>query len=82
MTIPESNMTIHLESVTAEMLLTNGDNGSEVTIYDCLPQYDLGPTTYVSEGYSTGYMSPNWCWGQGLSTESIELRDNLSAGNI
>jgi len=82
LTIPESNMTIHLESVTAEMLLTNGSNASEVTIYDCIPQYDLGPTTYASESYAVGYMSPNWCWSQGLTSESIELRDDLSASNI
>ena len=82
LTIPESNTTVHLESVTAEMLLTNGENASEVTIYDCIPQYDLGPTTYASESFATGYMSPNWCWGQGLTSESIELRDNLSAANI
>ena len=80
--IPESNTTIHLESVTAEMLLTNGDNASEVTIYDCIPQYDLGPTTYSTEAYAEGYMSPGWCWIQGLVSESIELRDSLSAGNL
>lgn len=82
LTIPESNSTVHLESVTAEMLLTNGDNASEVTIYDCIPQYDLGPTEYNSERYAVGYMSPYWCWLEGLSSESIELRDNLTAGNI
>ena len=80
--IPESNMTVHLESVSAEMLLTNGDHASEVTIYDCVPQYDLGPTVYLTERYATGYMSPSWCWNQGLISESIELRDNLTAGNI
>lgn len=81
-TIPESNTTIHLESVTAEMLLTNGDNASEVTIYDLVPQYDLGPTTYSNESYATGYMSPGWCFNQGLDTESIELQDNLEAKDI
>ena len=82
LTIPESNMTIHLESVTAEMLITNGDAASEITIYDLVPQYDLGPTTYSSEGYSVGYMSPFWCWSQGLQTESIELKDNLAVSDL
>jgi hypothetical protein len=82
LTIPESNMTIHLESVTAEMLITNGDASSEITIYDLVPQYDLGPTTYSSEGYSVGYMSPFWCWSQGLQTESIELKDNLAVSDL
>lgn len=80
--IPESNMTLHLESVTAEMLITNGNNASEITIYDLVPQYDLGPTTYVNESYATGYMSPSWCWNQGLTSESVELRDNMSLQNI
>ncbi len=80
--IPESNMTLHMESVTAEMLITNGNNASEITIYDLVPQYDLGPTVYVNEAYATGYMSPSWCWNQGLTSESIELRDNLSLQNI
>ena len=80
--IPESNMTLHLESVTAEMLLTNGSNASEVTIYDLVPQYDLGPTVYQAEGYSVGYMSPLWCWTQGLASESVELRDDMQSSNI
>ncbi len=80
--IPESNMTIHLESVTAEMLITNGDKASEITIYDLVPQYDLGPATYNSEGYALGYMSPFWCWNVGLNTESIELRDSLTWNDI
>ncbi len=82
LTIPESNTTIHLESVTAETIITNGDNASEITIYDLVPQYDLGPTTYSREEYAIGYMSPLWCWYQGLVSESIELKDNLSSGDI
>lgn len=82
LTIPESNTTIHLESVTAEMLLTNGDNPSEVTIYDLVPQYDLGPSTYSNQSYAIGYMSPGWCYNQGLASESIELEDNLNAKDI
>lgn len=79
LTIPESNTTLHLESVTAEMLLTNGQNASEVTIYDLVPQYDLGPSTYSTEVYAEGYMSPSWCFNQGLASESIDLSDNLLA---
>lgn len=82
LTIPESNTTIHLESITAETIITNGDNASEITIYDLVPQYDLGPTSYTSERYATGYMSPGWCWAQGLNSESIELKDSLAASTI
>lgn len=82
LTIPESNMTVHLESVTAEMLITNGANASEITIYDLVPQFDLGPTVYSREDYSVGYMSPFWCWYQGLISESVELKHDLGALNI
>ncbi len=80
-TIPESNTTIHLESVTAEMLITNGDKASEITIYDLVPQFDLGPTTYSSEIYAEGYMSPHWCFSAGLS-DSIILNDSVGASTL
>lgn len=78
----ESNTTIHLDNVSAEFLITNGSTAAEVTIYDCVPQYDLGPSTYSSESYSLGYMSPYWCWAQGLQTDTLELGDNLSSGRL
>ena len=80
--IPESNTTVHLESVTAETIITNGDNASEITIYDLVPQFDLGPSVYSSETYAIGYMSPLWCWYQGLESEAIELKDSLASANI
>lgn len=80
--IPESNMTIHMHSVTAETLITNGETASEITIYDLVPQFDLGPSTYSSETLATGYMSPSWCWAQGLASESLELKDSLTAYDL
>ena len=74
----ESNTTIHFDSLSAEFLITNGSIAAEVTIYDCVPQYDLGPTTYANEGYSSGYMSPTWCWVQGLGSDTLFLEDNMS----
>ena len=82
LTIPESQMTVHLESVTAEMLITNGENPSEITIYDLVPQYDLGPTVYSSETNAAGYMSPYWCWKTGLVSETIDLKDPMISTNI
>lgn len=79
---PESNTTIHLDSVSGEFLLTNGSTAAEVSIYDLVPEFDLGPTTYASESYATGYMSPYWCWAQGLQTDTLELADNLSSGRL
>mgnify|MGYP000585126857 CR=1 FL=1 len=79
---PESNTVIHLDNVTGEFLITNGSTASEVTIFDCIPQYDLGPSTYSTESYALGYMSPYWCWAQGLQTDTLELGDNLSQGRL
>lgn len=79
----ESNTTIHLDLVAGEFLITNGSTAAEVTIYDCIPQYDLGPTTYLNESYATGYMSPCWCWHQGLdAADTLFLNDQLSSQNI
>jgi hypothetical protein len=79
----ESNTTIHLDLVAGEFLITNGSTASEVTIYDCIPQYDLGPTTYSSEAYSVGYMSPSWCWYQGLdAADTLYLNDQMTPYKI
>ena len=79
----ESNTTIHLDLVAGEFLITNGSTASEVTIFDCIPQYDLGPTTYSNESYSTGYMSPSWCWYQGLdAADTLFLNDQMTALSI
>lgn len=79
----ESNTTIHLDSVSGEFLITNGDTAAEVVIYDCIPQYDLGPTTYNNESYAAGYMSPTWCWYAGLAaTDTLYLNDVATANVI
>lgn len=79
----ESNTTIHMDSVSGEFLITNGSTAAEVVIYDCIPQYDLGPSTYVDEGYATGYMSPFWCWYQGLDTaDTLFLNDVMTSNSI
>ena len=79
---PESNVSIHFENLTADFLITNGAVASEVTIYDLVPQYDLGPTTYLNEKYSKGYMSPFWCWDQGLATDTLNLNDVISYNSL
>lgn len=78
----ESNVSIHFENLIAEFLITNGSIASEVTLYDMVPQYDLGPTTYLSESFSNGYMSPSWCWQQGLVSDTLNLNDVISAENL
>ena len=79
----ESNTTIHLDLVAGEFLITNGSTASEVTIYDCIPQYDLGPTVYSNESYAIGYMSPTWCWYQGLdAADTLYLNDQMAQSSI
>ena len=79
----ESNTTIHMDSVSGEFLITNGSEAAEVTIFDLVPQFDLGPTTYSSEYYATGYMSPSWCWSVGLGgSDTLELADSIGSGRL
>jgi hypothetical protein len=78
-----SNTSIHLDLVACEFLITNGSTAAEITIFDCVPQYDLGPTTYSNESYATGYMSPSWCWYQGLdAADTLFLNDQMTALDI
>lgn len=81
-TQPESNVSIHFENLTAEFLITNGETPAEITIYDLVPQYDLGPSTWVSDLYAKGYMSPFWCWQQGLASDTLNLNDILSYDDL
>ena len=77
-----SNVTIHLDSVSSEMLITNGSVAAEVTIYDLVPQFDIVGGVYSREDEATGYMSPSWCWKEGLNTETLFLDDTASAANL
>lgn len=74
---------IHMKSLSCEINITNKETHSVIVdIYEVVPKHALGPTTYGSEGYAIGYMSPSWTWNQGLSTDTPMLEDTLTASTI
>lgn len=68
---------IHVQSITSELMVKNNLNQiALVDIYELVPQHVLGPSTYSSQTYATGYMSPTWAFTNGL-VDTIEPEDNL-----
>lgn len=68
---------VHIQSITSELMVKNNLNQiALVDIYELVPQHVLGPSTYSSQTYAEGYMSPTWAFTNGL-IDSIDLGDNL-----
>ena len=73
---------IHVKSLSCEVNITNKEtHGIIMDIYEVVPKFALGPTTYSNDGYATGYMSPSYTWSVGLSSETPQLEDTLGSGN-
>tara|TARA_A100001035_G_C27761984_1_gene491701 strand:- start:645 stop:1760 length:1116 start_codon:yes stop_codon:yes gene_type:complete len=74
---------IHVRSLSCEVNITNrSDHNIIIDIYEVVPKFSLGPTTYVDEGYATGSMSPSYGWSNGLSSESPQLEDTLLSTTV
>ena len=74
---------IHLKSVTNELMLTN--NGTDVAlvdIYEVIPKFDLGDTVYANETRATGYMCPRYAFATGLSTDTMEVEDAFNQAKV
>lgn len=64
---------IHVKSLSIDLTIANlYSTGVLVDVYELVPQFDLGPTTYESENYAVGYMSPYWTCTEGLSTSNVQ----------
>lgn len=75
----ETNTSLHFHNLTGELMIRLPDP-CEITIYDLVPKFDLGPTTYSSETYAEGYMSPSWCFNEGVaSANTMMLDDNYTS---
>lgn len=74
---PELEQTsMHFESLTNEVMFTNnGDQTMFLDIYELVPQHNLGPSTYYSAIKATGYMSPYYCFEQGVENQTIITDD-------
>lgn len=74
---------IHMKSLTSELNITNRLSTSAILdIYEVLPKHPLGPTTYDSESYAIGYMSPSWAWKVGLQSDTPLLEDTLTSETL
>lgn len=75
---PELEQTsMHFESLTNEVMFTNdGDQTMFLDIYELVPQHNLGPTAYSSAIKATGYMSPYYCFEQGVQSQTISTDDD------
>ena len=75
----ETNTSLHFHNLTGELTIRL-PSPCEITIYDLVPKFDLGPTTYYSETYAEGYMSPSWCFHEGVaSANTMMLDDNYTS---
>jgi len=74
---------IHMKSLTAEINIRNANSTPCILdLYEVIPKFDLGPTEYSNFGYAVGYMSPTWCWRQGLITDTPQLEDTLALETV
>lgn len=75
---------IHVKSLSIELTFSNVlESGVMLDVYELVPQHTLGPSSYSSEAYASGYMSPLWTYIEGLSTTNVITTDNtLSYTNL
>ena len=81
---------VHLKTISAELSITNVNSTTAIVdLWEVVPKFALGPANYSNAGYAVGYMSPAWCWSQGLSndsgstaTDTPMLEDLLTSGTV
>ena len=74
---------LHFKSLSAELTISNlSDKGAMIDLYELVPQHNLGATEYSTEIYANGFMSPSWCFNEGLKIDNdsvIMTEDELRA---
>lgn len=74
---------IHVKSLSCEVNITSKSTHNIILdIYEVVPKFSLGPTTYVNEKYASGSMSPSYGWLTGLSSETPQLEDTLAITTV
>lgn len=80
--LKKQQTSIHVKNVASELLIkNNSSNITLVDIYELVPQHTLGPSTFSSQTYAEGYMSPTWTYAFGL-TDTLQLDDGIGYTNI
>ena len=80
--LKKQQTSIHVKSVSNELMIRNNSSQMAlVDVYELVPQHTLGPSTYSSQTYATGYMSPTWTYANGLA-DTLMLEDQLLGSDI
>ena len=77
----ETSLQLHLGTYTSTLQVVAPTAGAIVDIYDLKPKFTLGPTSYQNQYYATGYMSPYYCFSEGM-TETIEPLDSIGSTTL
>lgn len=81
-TLKNAQTSIHITSLTNELIITNNNTTSTyVDIYELVPQHNLGPSEYSSKIKAAGYMSPTWCFEQ-MASKTLATDDALDSSSI
>jgi len=74
---------VHLKNVTNELLLTNNAiTTALVDIYEVVPKFDLGDTTYANDVRAQGYMCPRYAFYEGLNADTMEPEDSITMNKV
>jgi len=80
--LKKQQTSIHVKSISNELLVKNNSNDiALVDIYELVPQHTLGPSTYNSDTYAVGYMSPTWTFSAGLA-DTLMLEDTSLTSTV
>ena len=74
---------LHFKSLSVDLTIANlGSQGAIVDLYELVPQHNLGATSYnmgLGSRMADGFMSPYWCFEQGLSTTNVTQNNGGTA---
>lgn len=74
---------IHIKSLSCEFNITSkSSHNLIVDIYELLPKFAVGASTYANEGYAYGPMSPSYAWNYGLQYDTPMLEDTLGGATV
>ena len=80
--LKKQQTSIHVKSISSELMIkNNSSNIALVDVYELVPQHTLGPSTYSSQTYAIGYMSPTWTYVNGLA-DALQLEDTILASTV
>jgi hypothetical protein len=81
-TLKEQQTSVHVKTIASEVIIKNNSSTEAlVDLYELVPQHSLGPSTYDTQTYAVGYMSPTWTYVNGIA-DTLQLEDTLYVNNV